>query len=41
MDYTAQFFGPDGTGDTTKLLTASDISDLSYLNAVLEEIGRK
>lgn len=40
MEYTSSFFGPDGTGATSKNFTADEISDLSILNAVLDELGR-
>jgi len=41
MNYTAQFFGPNGTGATTRELTAAEISDLSFLQSVLAELGTK
>jgi NitT/TauT family transport system substrate-binding protein len=40
MEYTAEFFGPNGTGDVSKDFTADEISDLTLLNKVLDELGR-
>jgi NitT/TauT family transport system substrate-binding protein len=40
VDYTAKFFGPNGTGDLKADMPADQVSDLSYLEDVLAEIGR-
>lgn len=40
VEYTLEFFGPDGTGSTARLLTFEETADLSYLEAVLEDLGR-
>ncbi len=37
--YTAAFFGPNGTGDVETEFEPGDVADLSYLEAVLDEIG--
>ena len=39
MQYTAEFFGPDGAGSTSVLLTPDQFSDLSYLEQALSELG--
>jgi len=39
VEYTIGFFGPDGTGDVESSFSVDDVSDLSYLEAVLDEIG--
>jgi len=39
IDYTADFFGPEGTGSTTVKLTPDQWSDLSYLQTALDELG--
>lgn len=41
LQYTADFFGPTGTGATKTAIAADKWTDLSYLNAVLDAIGRK
>jgi NitT/TauT family transport system substrate-binding protein len=38
MEYTAKFFGPDGTKDVSKNFTADEIADLSFLEQVLSEL---
>jgi NitT/TauT family transport system substrate-binding protein len=40
VDYTAKFFGPNGTGDLKADMPADQVSDLSYLEDVLAEIGQ-
>ena len=39
LQYTAEFFGPDGAGSTTVLLTPDQFSDLSYLEQALSDLG--
>lgn len=39
MQFTAEFFGPDGAGSTSVLLTPDQFSDLSYLEQALSELG--
>jgi ABC-type nitrate/sulfonate/bicarbonate transport system substrate-binding protein len=39
LDYTATFFGPEGTGTVDKVFTLAEWADLSYLNTVLDELG--
>ncbi|MEO6351101.1 MAG: ABC transporter substrate-binding protein [Candidatus Limnocylindrales bacterium] len=41
LNYTAEFFGPDGTATVEKVFTLEEWADLSYLNAVLDELGRQ
>jgi ABC-type nitrate/sulfonate/bicarbonate transport system substrate-binding protein len=41
MAFTLDFFGPNGTGFFTSDLSVEDVADFSYLNAVLDEIGRE
>jgi NitT/TauT family transport system substrate-binding protein len=41
IDYTTKFFGPSGTGALSKDMSVDDVSDLSYLDAVLDELGRQ
>jgi NitT/TauT family transport system substrate-binding protein len=41
VEYTLKFFGPDGTASTSKLLTFEETTDLSYLEKVLDELGRR
>lgn len=41
VEYTLEFFGPDGTGATTTELSPDEVADLSYLQDVLDEIGRE
>jgi len=39
LDYTARFFGPDGTGSVSSNFSLDLWTDLSYLEAVLSELG--
>jgi NitT/TauT family transport system substrate-binding protein len=39
LQYTAEFFGPDGTGATTTVLPLEDYADLSFLEMALDELG--
>ena len=39
LDYTARFFGPDGTGSVSSNFALDEWTDLSYLEAVLSELG--
>jgi ABC-type nitrate/sulfonate/bicarbonate transport system substrate-binding protein len=39
LDYTAKFFGPDGTGTVSSNFALDEWTDLSYLEAVLSELG--
>jgi len=39
LQYTAEFFGPDGTGSTEAVVPLKDWTDLSFLNDVLDELG--
>lgn len=39
VQYTIDFFGPDGTGDIEDVLSPDQVADLSYLEAVLDELG--
>jgi ABC-type nitrate/sulfonate/bicarbonate transport system substrate-binding protein len=39
LQYTAEFFGPDGTGTVDTVFTLDQWADLSYLQAVLDELG--
>ncbi len=39
VEYTIGFFGPDGTGDVQAEFGVTDVADLSYLEAVLDEIS--
>ncbi len=41
VEYTTQFFGPNGTGDLKEEMSVEEVSELSYLEEVLEEIGRE
>ncbi len=41
LDYTAKFFGPAGTGHTKTDFTLDQWVDLSFLDAVLAELGTK
>jgi NitT/TauT family transport system substrate-binding protein len=41
LQYTAEFFGPNGTKTVATVIPTDQWSDLSYLNAVLDELGRK
>ena len=40
VEYTLGFFGPEGTGSTSRLLTFDETTDLSFLEQVLDDIGR-
>ena len=39
LQYTAEFFGPDGTGTVDSVIPLEQWADLSYLEAVLGELG--
>jgi ABC-type nitrate/sulfonate/bicarbonate transport system substrate-binding protein len=39
VQYTIDFFGPNGTGDIEEELSPDQVADLSYLQAVLDELG--
>lgn len=39
LDYTARFFGPDGTGTVKKVYALDEWTDLSFLEAALSELG--
>jgi ABC-type nitrate/sulfonate/bicarbonate transport system substrate-binding protein len=39
LAYTAEFFGPDGTGSTEALLELDQFADLSFLQMALDELG--
>lgn len=39
VQYTIDFFGPDGTGDIETELTVDQVADLSYLQTALDELG--
>jgi ABC-type nitrate/sulfonate/bicarbonate transport system substrate-binding protein len=39
LAYTAEFFGPDGTGSTEALLEVDQFADLSFLQLALDELG--
>ena len=39
LTYTAEFFGPDGTGSVDRVLELDEFSDLSFLKEVLNELG--
>ena len=39
LEYTADFFGPDGTGSTETLLDIDQFADLSFLQMALDELG--
>ena len=41
LQFTAEFFGPDGTGSVDRVIPLEEWADLSYLNAVLDELGRE
>jgi len=41
IEYTAAFFGPNGTGDLQEEMPADEIADFSYLENVLDGIGRE
>lgn len=39
LDYTAKFFGPDGTGSVSTNFSLDQWTDLSFLNAALAKLG--
>jgi ABC-type nitrate/sulfonate/bicarbonate transport system substrate-binding protein len=39
LEYTAEFFGPDGTGATATVLPLEDYADLSFLEMAISELG--
>jgi NitT/TauT family transport system substrate-binding protein len=39
LDYTAEFFGPDGAAAVTKVFALDEWADLSFLEAILDELG--
>ncbi len=39
VQYTIDFFGPDGTGAIEAELSVDEVADLSYLQAALDELG--
>jgi NitT/TauT family transport system substrate-binding protein len=39
LQFTAEFFGPEGTGATTRLLEVDEFADLSFLEMALDELG--
>jgi ABC-type nitrate/sulfonate/bicarbonate transport system substrate-binding protein len=39
MQYTAEFFGPDGTASTTAVIPLVQWTDLSFLQMALDELG--
>jgi ABC-type nitrate/sulfonate/bicarbonate transport system substrate-binding protein len=39
LEYTAEFFGPDGTVSTETLLELDQFADLSFLSMALDELG--
>jgi NitT/TauT family transport system substrate-binding protein len=39
LNYTAKFFGPDGTKSVNKVFALDDWADLSFLQAALSELG--
>jgi NitT/TauT family transport system substrate-binding protein len=41
LNYTAEFFGPNGTKTVDRVIPLAEWADLSYLNAVLNELGRQ
>jgi NitT/TauT family transport system substrate-binding protein len=41
VDYTVKFFGPNGTGDLAADLPVDAVSDLSFLQKALAEVGTK
>jgi NitT/TauT family transport system substrate-binding protein len=41
LDYTSKFFGPSGAKAVDKDVPASDWSDLTYLNQVVNELGQQ
>lgn len=41
LQYTAEFFGPDGTGATSELIPVDQFADLTFLEMALDELGRQ
>lgn len=41
LRYTAEFFGPNGTGSVDRVLDVQEFADLSFLTMALDELGRK
>lgn len=41
VEYTIGFFGPDGTGAVEEEFSVEEVADLSYLEAVLDDIGQE
>jgi len=39
LQYTAEFFGPDGTGAVERVLELDEFADLSFLEMALDELG--
>ena len=39
LKYTAEFFGPEGTGATSRVLEVDEFADLSFLQMALDELG--
>lgn len=39
LQFTAEFFGPDGTGATEKELSVDEFADLQYLEMALDDLG--
>jgi hypothetical protein len=39
LNYTAEFFGPDGTKSAKKLYALDEWTDLSFLTQALDELG--
>jgi hypothetical protein len=39
LQYTADFFGPEGTGTVSRAIELDEWSDLSFLDTVLGELG--
>lgn len=39
LQFTAEFFGPDGTGDVEQVMSVDEFADLSYLQKALDELG--
>lgn len=41
LKFTAEFFGPSGTGSVDRVLDVSEFADLSFLEMALDELGRR
>ena len=39
LHYTAEFFGPDGTGSAKKVYALDEWTDLSFLTQALDDLG--